>query len=170
MSSPLVSLVRTKSESGELDKLIRLLTKRKVMVGIPSDTSARKPDVGENKAPPSNALIGYVMERGMPERNVPARPFLVPGVRDARERMVKELKKGAKDLLLKRDPGVVDRTLNIVGLVAQRSVQAKINSGDFQALAPSTIAGRVRRGRTGTKPLNDTLQMLQAVTYVITDK
>jgi len=46
-------------------------------------------------------------------------------------------------------------------------VKAKISSGPFKKLADATLAARRRRGRTGTKPLQDTDQLLNSVTYVM---
>ena len=69
-----------KSVTVELDKTAALisalaeLASTAVYVGIPESEDARKEgDVG-------NATIGYAMEFGLPANNVPARPFLIPGI------------------------------------------------------------------------------------------
>ena len=48
------------------------------------------------------------------------------------------------------------------------AVQAEITDGAFAPLAERTIKGRLRRGRTGTKPLIDTGQYRRAFQYTIT--
>ncbi|WP_425530049.1 hypothetical protein, partial [Stenotrophomonas maltophilia] len=55
------------------------LVKTKLLVGIPAETADRAAEAGEPQ-PPNNATIGYAMEFGLPERNIPARPHLLPGV------------------------------------------------------------------------------------------
>lgn len=134
-----------------------------VLVGIPQEKGARQ---GE---PISNALIGYLMETGMPASNVPARPFLYPGVDAARSPVTKYLKQGAAYALEGNAAGV-DRAMNAAGSSAASSVQRKLTAGPFQPLAASTLAARRRRGRTGTRPLIDTGQLRRAITYVVRKK
>ena len=45
-------------------------------IGVPEDENARK-DGG-----PTNAEIAYWQEKGIPSRNVPARPALLPAIMD----------------------------------------------------------------------------------------
>src|ERR1700676_2370855 len=68
------------------------LTSQAVFVGIPSTNVNRTPEPGE-KNPASNALIGYVMENGDPDKNIPARPFLVPAVKANRKVIEDRLRK-----------------------------------------------------------------------------
>ena len=149
-------------------KAIQALLKQEVLIGIPADSPAREPEPGEPSAP-SNALVGYIQEFGSPERNIPARPFLVPGVEAIKDKAVARLKKAGEDAL-KGDPSKVDQALHAVGLMGQASVQAKITDGPFAPLAPRTLAQRRARGRTGDRPLIDTGQLRRSVTYVIRTK
>ncbi len=163
-----MSVIVTKDRTGELLKAIVALTQREVLIGIPADAPARTPEPGE-PAPPSNALIGYKMETGDPEMNLPARPFLVPGVEAIKDKAIARLKKAGEDAL-KGDLGKVDQALHAVGLMGQSSVQAKITDGPFVPLAPRTLAQRRARGRTGDRPLIDTGQLRRSVNYVIRTK
>jgi hypothetical protein len=61
---------------GDVIEAISQLSNKDVLVGIP-DSAPERTDT-----PITNAQIGYVMETGSPAHNVPARPFLVPGVAD----------------------------------------------------------------------------------------
>lgn len=61
---------------------LRSLTKKDVLVGIPSE------DSGRDDVPFGNAGIGYLNEYGSPEQNIPPRPHLVPGVKSAEEQTV----------------------------------------------------------------------------------
>ncbi len=146
-------------------KSIKSLTANRVLVGIPDANADRKPDP-KDPVPITSAGIGWIMEHGAPEKNIPARPFLNPGIAGAKDKITDRLQKTA----MKAIDGDVTATktgLAGVGLIAQRSVQERITDGPFAPLAPATLADRVRRGRTGEKPLIDTGQLRRAVTYVI---
>ena len=143
---------------------IASLAAQRVLVGIPSTEAPRTNDEINN--PMNNATIGYIMENGSPVNNVPARPFLVPGVRDARLAIVRRLADASRAALDGSDRRV-DQNLNAAGLTAQASVRNKITDGPFLPLAPRTLAQRRARGRTGERPLIDTGQLRNSINYVI---
>ncbi len=147
-------------------KSLKALLSKRVLVGVPAEDADREPEQGENTAPLTNAEIGYLMENGVPEKNIPARPHLVPGVRGAEATIAAAFEAGAKKIL-DGDTDAVDVTMNKVGLIAQNAVRAKITDGPFQELAEATIENRKRRGRTGEKPLIDSGQYRSSITYVI---
>lgn len=177
-----MSVSATRDDTARMLKAVQRLTKKTVYIGIPAENADRlKFDgskserqiraalaAGGQKEKASNALIGYVQENGMPDKNVPARPFLVPGVASQKDRIADELMK-AGELALEGDVSAVDKAMHLIGLVCQRAVQKKITDGPYPPLAPGTIAGRLRRGRTGTVPLIDTGQLRQSITYVVKD-
>lgn len=140
------------------------LVDKQVLVGIPDSAPERKDD-----EPLSNAAIGYIQETGSPANNLPARPFLVPGVASAEEKTVPQLEK-AVEAALDGDLPRAEKRMASAGLAAQNSVRAKINSGIAPQLKASTLAARRRRGRTGTVPLIDTGQLRNSITYVIRSK
>ena len=160
-------------------KSIRDLTKQVVLVGVPDSTAGRK------TGPISNAAIGYIQETGDPSHNLPARPFLVPGVSKIAAKAADMLGAGAaKALDGDRQAGAA--SLVKAGLLAQNSVRATLTAGEgFAPLAPSTIAARARRGSKGAKaamkaaaagqppapsnvrPLIDTGQLRAAITFVL---
>lgn len=140
------------------------LVDKQVLVGIPDSAPERKDD-----EPLSNAAIGYIQETGSPANNLPARPFLVPGVASAEEKTVPQLQK-AVEAALDGDLPRAEKRMASAGLAAQSSVRAKINSGIAPQLKASTLAARRRRGRTGTVPLIDTGQLRNSITYVIRKK
>lgn len=142
--------------------VMRELNKR-VLVGIPAD-SVHPGEKGE--APISNAVLGYLFEHGQPEKNLPARPHLVPGVESIREQAAALLEKAARAALL-GDLAAPERALNAAGLLAVSAVQQQITDGNFAPLAERTIKARLRRGRTGTKPLIDTGAYRRSFTYTI---
>ncbi|GHE70035.1 hypothetical protein GCM10019059_32260 [Camelimonas fluminis] len=146
---------------GEVLKRIKDLAKNQVLVGVPDSNAARR-DEGEAI---SNAEIGYINEFGAPEANIPARQHLIPGVQEALPEVTKRLKAGAAKAMA-GDKKAGDTALHAVGLAAQNAVRTKIDNGPFAALADTTIADRVARGRTGQKPLIDTGQYRNSITYV----
>jgi hypothetical protein len=159
-----MSVKVTKDELSSVLKSIHALVSRQVLIGIPESEDARK--ASEDGAPIGNAEIGYIQETGSPTNNLPARPFLVPGVEKALPQAIEQLKRGGKRAL-DGDPDAAEKALNAAGLLCQSSVRATIVNVIPPPLAESTIDARIRRGRTGTTPLLDTGQLRNSTTYVI---
>jgi phage gpG-like protein len=155
-----------KNNLPKLKMRLEALAKQEVLVGIPAETATVRSD---ETTPINNATIGYIMEHGAPESNIEARPFLMPGVEAVKSNIVDQFRRIAK-VQMKGDKEAAERGFNRAGLIAQNSVRRMINSGIPPALAPSTLAARRRRGRTGTKPLIDTGQLRNSITYVIRSK
>lgn len=143
-------------------KQVHDLARRKVQVGAPASTAAR------NGGALTNADLAYIHENGAPGANIPARPFLVPGIQESGDRIGKQMEKAARAALANK-PDQVEQALHGAGVTAQSGVRGKINEGPFEALAEATLAARQRRGRTGDKPLIDTGQLRNSITYVIKD-
>jgi phage gpG-like protein len=158
-------LTVTKDLTKELDRALKGLVEKRVLVGIPAENAQRQPDPDDSQ-PLSNAAIGYLMETGSPAANIPARPFLEPGVRDAADEIQRRLSATAK-AALDGDASAVDKGLTAVGLVAEAAVKRRITEGSFEPLAPATLKARKARGRTSEKPLLDTGQLRNVVTHVI---
>lgn len=170
---------------GNIVKALTALTNKDVLVGIPDQTTERQAD--DDQGPVNNATLGYIHEHGSPANNIPARPFLIPGVKDAREEVEHRLKKAA-NLALDGNMSAVDAQLSMAGQEARDAVKAKINSGDFEPLADATLEARARKGRKGAKaelasrragnapgtalakPLIDTGQLRNSITYVVRGK
>ncbi|EKQ5674234.1 hypothetical protein P5Z46_002217 [Escherichia coli] len=171
---------------------LRSLTKKDVLVGIPSEDSERE-DV-----PFGNAGIGYVNEYGSPAQNIPPRPHLIPGVKSVEEQTVPQLKAAAQAALDGNAAGA-ERALNRAGTLAANGVRRYMTITGFTPLADSTVEARARRGRKGAKaelarrsadgklnainpdsgqlisnenvrPLIDTGQYRRAITHVVRNK
>lgn len=153
----------TKDKVAQVLKGIRLLEEESIYVGVPEKNDERK------KGTITNAHLAAIQEFGWPKGNIPARPFLVPGVRDSEEKVAPHLRKAA-DAAMERKPSKVRQQYDAAGLIAQNVVRAIINRGINPPLKKSTIAARKRRGRMGTKPLIDTGQLRNSITYVIRKK
>jgi len=151
----------TKDSVAKVLASVRTIAGSQVLVGVPASDAMR------SDSPVDNATLGYIHEFGAPGANIPARPFLVPGVSDAMPHVIPRLRAAAK-LATEGDSTAVGSGMHEAGLIAVNAVRAKIASGPFAPLKPSTVAARARRGRTGEmKPLIDTGKLLAAITYVI---
>lgn len=175
-------LTVTKDILADVVRSINNLVKKDVLVGIPDTTTER--DDGE---PVNNATLGYIHENGSPAKNIPARPFLVPGVEDAQERIEQRLNKAAK-AALGNQRRKSDDELEAAGMIARDSVKSKINSGDFAPLSEATLRARAAKGRKGAKaelasraagnapdndnarPLIDSAQLRNSINYVVRNK
>jgi hypothetical protein len=133
VKSVIITKDRVNSVIGEITKLVG----KQVLVGIPERTTTREDDEG----PITNAALGYIHEFGAPGANIPARPFLIPGVRKAQREATVQLKAACTAAL---DGNTVksDRALTAAGLIAETSAKREIHTGNFVPLKPGTIRGR----------------------------
>lgn len=159
-----------------------------VLVGIPERTTERQDDdAGDGAAEPTNATLGYWHEFGVPEVNLPARPHLVPGIRRAKDRIANQLVHAAR-AAIGGDLRSVDKRLAAAGMIAMTSVQTMLSEGVPPPLADLTLKKRAARWKHRkaereelarrarglppsielVKPLIDTGQYRQAITYVVT--
>lgn len=139
------------------------LAQSDVLVGVPDSAPERK------DGPLSNAQIGYILETGSPANNLPARPHLIPGVASIQDAAATRLGLAAS-AAIDGDTAAAERHMSSAGMLGQNAVRRRITTGPFAPLAESTLAARRRRGRTGTKPLLDTGQYRNSITYVVRRK
>jgi phage gpG-like protein len=153
----------TKDNVDSMLEAVKAMAAKRVLVGVPSAEAPRRGD------PINNATLAYIHENGSPARNIPARPFLKPGVASAKDKLINTLRVYAKQALT--DKSAIEKGLNAAGLVAQSAVKNRIRSGEgFAPLKPGTLAARRRKGAKGEKPLIRTGQLLNSITYVVRDK
>ena len=154
-----------------------------VLVGVPAEKAQRK----EENQPMNNATLAYIHDNGSPAANIPARPFMRPGIYAAQDKITGALRAGAVQALDGKT-AAVERSLNIAGLTAQSSIRGVINEGIAPPLADSTLEARARRGsksakhelnarsqgmtlgNAGAKPLIDTGQLRNSINYVVRRK
>ena len=124
---------------------LKELTGKEVLVGIPESETER-----DDSAPITNAALGYIHEFGSPPANIPARPFLIPGVRAVEDKAVAELQKAA-DAALSRDTEKATQHMERAGLIGEIGAKDAISNGAFVPLQPGTIEERYRDRRTQTR-------------------
>ena len=155
-----MKITQDNSGSKALEKLADQIKKSKLEVGF--FESATYPD-----GTPV-AYVAAIQEFGNPAGNIPSRPFF----RNA----ISQNDGGWKDLANKAISAVVEgrmelnQALNQMGLKMSADVKDSITDGSYEALKQSTLDARQSRKRTqgvASKPLIDTGQMLQSVTYAV---
>ena len=113
------------------------------------------------------AYVAAIQEFGNPAGNNPSRPFFRNAI---------SKNDGWKQLATKAMNAVVEgrmelnQALNQMGLKMAADVKDSIPDGSYEALKQSTLDARQSRKRTqgvASKPLIDTGQMLQSVTYAV---
>lgn len=158
-------LTVTKDATSALTKALAALTQDRVLVGVPAQNADREPEPGE-AGEINNATLAYIQNNGSPAANIPARPFMEPGIADVKDKIVRTYKAGAQAVMDKpaTDVSVIHEK---VGLIAQGAIQERIIDGPFEPLKPATLAARRRAGHTGDKPLNVSGQLRRAITYVV---
>lgn len=140
MPSSIVIRDRSKGILAALKKM----TGEEVLVGIP-ETKTSRPS-GEV----TNAELGYIHEFGAPGANIPARPFLIPGVRKAKAAAAARLRTAAL-AALDGNADKAHRELVLAGIIAENSVKAVLTNGDFVPLQPGTVAARFRGRETASR-------------------
>jgi phage gpG-like protein len=154
-----MSMTVTKDNTAAVLQTVQNMARKLVLIGIPASAPPRD---GEE----TNAAIGFLHEHGSPVRNIPARPFLKPGMEQAAKKCAEVLGKFAKSAF--DNPSDIDKGLSAAGLIAQTSVKKRIVSGEgFAPLSDRTLAERAAKGAKGTKPLIRTGQLLNSITYVV---
>jgi hypothetical protein len=143
---------------------IQKLATTRVMVGVPADKADRK------DGPINNAALAYIHDKGAPEANIPAPPFMEPAI-ESKAREIRDALGKAGELALEAGPDAVDRQFHRVGAIGRDAIKAKITDGPFAPLKPSTIAARKRkrksRNNEDIKPLIDTGSLRNSIDYVL---
>ncbi len=159
MSKPYLKVTEDRTE--EFNAMIKSFKNDNVLVGIPADENSRE------EGPIGNAAILAINELGSPINNIPPRPAMAIGIRNAQEDIAEQFKKAVKQSL-KVGLSALQVYYERAGIIASTSVKKVINSQE--GLAPpseATIASRRSAGFKGTKALLVTAQMRNAITYVV---
>lgn len=185
------SVLRVKGEDlEEIRAGITALADAEILVGFPEETTEDRQD--DEPTGITNAALGYIHDNGMPEQNIPARPFMIPGINSVENRISDGLAKIARDVVRTKSSAGVEPGLNAVGSIAELALKKKINEGIPPPLSEYTLRKRMKRvkgiGRLAervelasramgfpastelAKPLIDTGAMRNAIKYVLRKK
>ena len=174
--------VRGISHMHEIMEAARIIADVEVLVGVPGEMTERKDD--DKPSEITNAALAYIHDNGQPEVGIPARPFMLPGMKDAEPFVEKGLGQAMR-AALRGNVTEAEQKMHAVGLVAQSSIRKKIDEGIPPPLSDYTLKKRAERGRRGAmteldrraegkepsmvfaRPLIDTGEMRKSITYVI---
>lgn len=146
----------TRTDAGALARIVenvRSMGLNKLEVGLPSGGSHSGTSLSMHE-------LGMVHEYGSPTRNIPARPFIQPSIKDNTDKYKKLMRKQAGLLLFRQTS--LNNALSLVGEVAKADIQKYMLSASFTPLSAATIE---KKG--SSKPLIDTGQMRNAITYEV---
>ena len=182
---PAVTVTKTFDNAATIRRAVQKLTEQDVYIGVPEDKSAREA-AGDTGI--SNAYLAYIQENGVPEKNIPARTALIPGIQDIQAEAADILRDTAKKAL-EGNIAAVETGLNKIGILGQNAVRARFLNNDWEPLADTTLDrrkkisetvnakgetvkkfGKSRRERGAVNPRIDTNQNRKAYTYVIRKK
>jgi hypothetical protein len=160
MSTP--TLTVTKDFTAQFNEAIKRFKSDNVQIGIP-----RTDDPREDDAPINNATLLALNTFGSPANNIPARPVLEVGIKNAKDAIAEQFKRCAQESFSKGLPAM-EIYYERAGIIASNSVKKAINEQDgIDPPADATIKARESRGFNGTKALVVTGQMRNAITFVL---
>lgn len=178
---------------GDLQKTLRELVKKDVLVGIPEEASTREASGEINNAELlyiqshgvrrpkmrqamqssidagmrySDAHRLYVQEHGSPLWQIPPRPVLEPAIEDRKASIAKQLAK-AGQAALAHDPARLEAELCKAGMLGEAAAKGWFENpkNGWPENAAAT-----KRAKGSDAPLIDTGQLRKAITYVVRDR
>ncbi len=155
-------LIVTEDFTKDFNEIIKGFKNDAVLVGVPAQDATRK-----DNEPINNATLLAINEFGSPINNIPPRPVMAIGIRNAQEEIAEQFKLAAKNALSK---GLAALSIfyNRAGIIASNSVKKAINSQEgFDGPSEATLKARKAVGFSGTKALIVTGQMRNSITYVV---
>lgn len=187
--------IQTTDHFSSLQKMLKDLAKKDVMIGIPEEAASRQ---GSNTDDINNAELLYihthgvrkpqmrtemqrsidggmkysaahslyVQEHGSPLIQVPPRPVLEPAIEDKKEIIARQLGKVSK-AALDKDTVLLEAELNKAGMFGQSAAQGWFENpkNGWPENAENT-----KKAKGSNLPLIDTGEMRKAITYVVRDQ
>jgi hypothetical protein len=97
----------------ELRASLSILADVEVLVGVPEETTDVRNEDGQEYI--TNAALAYIHDNGEPSANIPARPFMVPGITAVQEKIAGQLRKVATRGLTDPDTVAVEAAMHSRG-------------------------------------------------------
>lgn len=164
MSKPTLQV--TSDFTDQFNDVVKKFKRDAVLIGIPEEDTQRDKD---DKDPDqiTNAAILAINEFGSPINNIPPRPVMAIGIRNAQEEIAEQMKKATQQAF-KTGLSALSVFYNRAGLIASNAIKKAINAqDDIEGPSAATLAAREAQGFKGTKALIVTGQMRNAITYVV---
>lgn len=163
----MMTFTLTSNKMDGINKMVNdvvALTKRQVLVGVPEEKDPRKAQEGIG-----NAGLARIHDKGSPLANIPARPFMKPGITKAQDRINNQMLAAAK-AGLNKDEEQVELHLEKAGMLAQNGIRSIINTGEgFAPLKRGTLTGRLRKRKAAKKWDNDKREEVMASLHPLVD-
>lgn len=173
MSEPTLKV--TSDFTKNFEAIIKKFKNEQVLVGIPAEDASRGASEKSTNSI-NNAALLAINNFGSPTNNIPARPVMENGIRNAQDEIAEQFKKALQGAL-NQGFTAIDVYYEKAGMIAANSIKRAINDQEFQGGGEdnsepkkSTLRARERRGFKGTKSLVVTGQMRNAITYVVKGK
>ena len=164
------SLKVTADFTEDFNKAVAKFKNDAVLVGVPAEDASR--DLNPNnkeEAPINNATILAINEFGSPINNIPPRPVMAIGIRDAQDSIAEQFANAAKNVLSK-GLSALTQYYERAGIIASNSVKKAINNQtEIDPPAEATLKAREAQGFKGTKALIVTGQLRNSITYVVNE-
>ncbi len=134
---------------------IALMADAHVKIGFPASK-----DKQHKGSVQTVAQIAVENEYGVPEKNIPSRPFMRQAFDKNEYKLNERIKQYAKDIFA----GIKNtrQALTLLGVEHKGNIQKEVRFGDFKPNAPLTIAIK-----GSSQPLIDTDQMVQSVQFEV---
>lgn len=155
----------TKDFTKQFNEIVKKFRHDEVLVGIPEEESPRESD-----SPIGNAALLAINNFGSPANNIPPRPVMSIGIKNAQKEIAEQFKKACVAALSKGF-SAVDQFYSRAGIIASTSIKKVINDQEgIDKPSEATLVARKYLGFPGTKALIVTGQMRNAITYVLRGK
>lgn len=152
----------TEDFTDQFNEIVNRFKKDEVLVGIPQAEAAREDDQFIN-----NATLLAINNFGSPANNIPPRPVMSIGIKNAQDEIAEQYKLAVQKAW-KEGPEALDQYYERAGIIASNSIKKAINTGeDIKPPAESTLKARKSKNFAGKKALIVTGQMRNAITYVV---
>lgn len=159
MSKPVMV---TEDFTDDFNKIVKSFKRDAVLVGIPQEEAKRDESTLIN-----NATILAINEFGSPLNNIPPRPVMAIGLKNAQNEITDQFKLAVQKAF-SQGISALNTYYNRAGIIASNSIKKVINSQeDIDPPSEATLEARKSKGFKGTKALIVTGQMRNSITYVV---
>lgn len=161
------SLKVTADFTKDFNDIVKKFKNDAVLVGVPEVKANRKNDEEGEKEPINNAALLAINQFGSPINNIPPRPVMTIGIKNAQAEIAEQFKQAAKNALSK---GLEALSIyyNRAGIIASNAIKKAINSQEgIAAPSEATLEARESKGFKGTKALIVTGQLRNSITYIV---
>ena len=120
------TLTVTSDFTREFTEIVNRFKNDNVLVGIPDDEERKKNPTARKKEVITNAALLAINNFGSPLNNIPPRPVMDIGIRNAQDPIAEQYKKAVQETLQRGIPAL-DQYYERAGIIASNSIKKAIN-------------------------------------------